>query len=77
MRFRKHRWMAEAVEPSCCGETSRTMMAAGARHASLSAKPTSSAAKDCWYSGASSETAISGAAAMDAPAPRQGLRSGF
>ena len=71
MRFRKQRWMAEAVEPSCCGDTSRIMMAAGARQASDSAKPTRSAAKDCSYSGDSSETAINGAAAIDAPVQSQ------
>jgi len=64
--------MADAVEPSCCGETSRIMIAAGALQASESAKPTSNAAKDCWYSDASKETAMMGAAAIEAPAcPRQ------
>ena len=72
MRFRKHRWMAEAVEPSCCGETSRIMMAAGARHASDRAKPTNRAAKDCSYSGASRDMAMKGAATIEAPArPRR------
>ena len=68
MRLRKQRWIAEAVEPRRAGETSRIIMAAGARQASLSANPTSSAANDCWYSGDSSDTAIIGAAATDAPA---------
>ena len=75
MRLRKQRWMAEAVEPRRAGDTSRTMMAAGARQASLSAKPTRSAANDCWYSGDSSDIAIIGAAAMDAPARQLGGRA--
>lgn len=44
--FRMHRCSDAAVEPSPAGDTSRTMMAAGARHASDSANPTSSAAND-------------------------------
>jgi hypothetical protein len=39
MRLRTHRCTAEPVEPRSGGETSRIMMAAGARHISLSAKP--------------------------------------
>ena len=48
MRLRAHRCTAEPVEPRLGGETSRIMMAAGARHISLSAKPTSSAARLWW-----------------------------
>jgi len=39
MRLRTHRCTAEPVEPRSGGETSRIMMAAGARHISLNAKP--------------------------------------
>lgn len=67
-RFLIQRCSAEPVAPSSGGETSRISTAAGARHVSLSAKPISNAAKDCWYSGASRLRAISGAAAMLAPA---------
>ena len=67
-RFLIQRCSAEPVAPSSGGDTSRISTAAGARHVSLSAKPISNAAKDCWYSGASRLRAISGAAAMLAPA---------
>ena len=103
MRLRTHRCTAEPVEPRLGGDTSRIMMAAGARHISLSAKPctstlagsmrsmaeacskrdnskqhgqyagqeartTSSAARDCWYSGASTLYTSAGVAAIVAPA---------
>ncbi len=46
MRFLTHRCTAEPVDPRSGGDTSLIMMAAGARHISLKAKPTSKAAKD-------------------------------
>ena len=65
------RCKAEPVAPSSGGETSLIMTAAGARQVSLKAKPSSRAAKDCWYSGASRLRAMRGDAAMLAPAPCQ------
>lgn len=59
---------AEPVAPSSGGDTSLMSTAAGALHVSLRAKPTSRAANDCWYSGASKLKAIRGEAAMLAPA---------
>ena len=69
-RFRMQRCTAEAVEPRPGGETSRIMIAAGARHDSDRANPTSRAANDCWYSGARKLTEMMGAASSVAPACR-------
>jgi len=56
------------VDPRLGGEMSRIMMAAGARHISLRANPTSRAAKDWPASGASTLATSTGHAAMVAPA---------
>ena len=67
--MRTQRCTAEPVDPRLGGEMSRIMMAAGARHISLRAKPTSSAAKDWLASGARMFATSTGAHAMVAPAP--------
>lgn len=67
-RFRKQRCSAEPVEPRLGGEMSRIMMAAGARHISLSANPTSSAPNDCVEVGARMLPTSTGDAAIVAPA---------
>ena len=67
IRFLTHRCTAEPVDPRLGGETSLIMMAAGALHISLSAKPTSNAAKDWLASGARMLQTRTGQAAIVAP----------
>ena len=72
MRLRMHKWIAEPVDPRSEGEVSRIMMAAGARHISLSAKPTRRKANDCSNPPASTLHVKNGAAAIVAPRTQHG-----
>ena len=56
------------MDPKFGGDTSLIMIAAGARHISLKAKPSSKAAKDCVASGAKIFQQSTGQAAIVAPA---------